>query len=108
MAFSTESAVITDAPDDPADDPAGTASLENALLSLVVASTESQLSFGLLRPPGLLGVHPALGSPPTGSTPVELDPEGKPNLSLLDTGMGFMGSIGAGTSKTCSSLVSQS
>ena len=106
MAFSTESAVITDAPDDPADDPAGTASLENALLSLVVASTESQLSFGLLRPPGLLGV-PAVGSP-TGSTPVELDPEGKPNLSLLDTGMGFMGSIGAGTSKTCSSLVSQS
>ena len=104
MAFSTESAVITDAPDDPADDPAGTASLENALLSLVVASTESQLSFGLLRPPGLLGV---VGSP-EGSTPVELDPEGKPNLSLLDTGMGFMGSIGAGTSKTCSSLVSQS
>ena len=102
MAFSTESAVITAAPDDPADDP-GTASLENALLSVVVASTESQLSFGLLRPPGLLGV----GSP-EGSTPVELDPEGKPNLSLLDTGMGFMGSIGAGTSKTCSSLVSQS
>ena len=105
MAFSTESAVITAAPDDPTDDP-GTASLENALLSVVVASTESQLSFGLLRPPGLLGV-PAVGSP-TGSTPVELDPEGKPNLSLLDTGMGFMGSIGAGTSKTCSSLVSQS
>ena len=102
MAFSTESAVITAAPDDPADDP-GTASLENALLSVVVASTESQLSFGLLRPPGLLGV----GSP-EGSTPVELDLEGKPNLSLLDTGMGFMGSIGAGTSKTCSSLVSQS
>ena len=99
MAFSTESAVITAAPDDPA----GTASLENALLSVVVASTESQLSFGLLRPPGLLGV----GSP-AGSTPVELDPEGKPNLSLLDTGMGFMGSIGAGTSKTWSSLVSQS
>ena len=104
MAFSTESAVITDAPDDPADDPAGTASLENALLSLVVASTESQLSFGLLRPPGLLGV---VGSP-EGSTPDELHPEGKPNFSLLDTGMGFMGSIGAGTSKTCSSLVSQS
>ena len=104
MAFSTESAVITAATpgaDDPPDDPAPTASCENALLSVVVASTESQLSFGLLRrPPGLLGV--------AGSPAGSIDPEGKPNLSLLDTGMGFMGSIGAGTSKTCSSLVSQS
>ena len=59
-------------------------------------STESWLSFGLSRTPGLLGLVP--GSDLTVSSPDELYPKGNPNLSLFDTGIGFMGSIGAGTS----------
>ena len=100
MAFSTESAVITAPDPDPDPDPKseGVSMLENALMS--GASTESQLSFGLLRL-GLLGV----AGPPPGL--VEGSIPGKPNLSLFDTGMGAMGSIGAGTS-ACSSSSSQS
>ena len=60
------------------------------------ASTESRLSFGLSKPPGLLGLVP--GSDLTVSSPDELDPKGNPNLSLFGAGIGFMGSIGSGTS----------
>ena len=38
------------------------------------------------------------GSDPTVSSPDEFDPEGNPNLSWFDTGIGFMSSIGSGTS----------
>ena len=66
----------------------------------VALSTESQLSFGLLRL-GLLGVAAPVAPPPglvEGSSPA-----GKPNLSLFDTGMGAMGSMGGGTSEAWSS-----
>ena len=96
MAFSTESVLITD-PED--------LSPPKSLLLMSVASTESQLSFGLLRL-GLLGVA-AEPDPPPPPGLVEGSIPGKPNLSLFDTGMGAMGSIGAGTS-ACSSSSSQS
>ena len=96
MAFSTESVVITD-PED--------LSPPVSLLLMSVASTESQLSFGLLRL-GLLGVAAEPDPPPPGL--VEGSSPGKPNLSLFDTGMGAMGSMGGGTSARWSSLVSQS
>ena len=95
MAFSTESAVITAPDPDPDPDPKseGVSMLENALMS--GASTESQLSFGLLRLLGLLGV-------------TAVDTDGRPNLSLFDTEIGARGSMLGGTLATCSTFVSQS